>query len=111
MIGMLMRDDHRRQRRRLDAESQQARFGFAQLETAIDEDPCAAVFDQRGVAFGAGAEHRETDHGRLTSMNHFGLMRPKSVRTFLLSAFFESSTTGPSEIGRASCRERVCQYV
>src|SRR3546814_6326743 len=64
MIGMLMRDDHRRQRRRLDAESQQARFGFAQLETAIDEVPCAAVFDQRGVAFGAGAEHRETDHGR-----------------------------------------------
>ena len=31
----------------------------------------------------------------LTGMNHFGFMRPKSVRTWLRSSRFESSTTGP----------------
>src|SRR5437016_4637078 len=43
-----------------------------------------------------------------TGMNHFGFMRPKSVRTWRRSARFESSTTGPQGTRQNTTQ---CQHV
>jgi len=59
MIGVLVRDDHRRKRFRRDADSREAPGGIAHPESAVDQDARRAGFDHEPVALAAAADRCE----------------------------------------------------
>jgi hypothetical protein len=56
VIGVLVGDEDRRQRRRFEPEAREADRRAADAEPAIDQDPRAAGLDDEAVAFAAAAK-------------------------------------------------------
>ena len=63
VVGVLVRDEDRGQRRRREPEPPEARRGVADAEAAIDQHARAARLDDEAVALAAAAQGREA-HAR-----------------------------------------------
>src|SRR3546814_8183112 len=64
---------------------------------------------QQGMQHAKRNHERAGAHGGANGFSAYGNVRTDGVH---LAECFSSATTCPvQEIGRASCRERVCQYV
>src|SRR3546814_16827927 len=74
--------------------------------TTLFRSPISALV--RGV-IGVGVEDRRCDGGGRGRVEHQAVARPRLVHPVVLR--LGGRLPMPGEIGRASCRERVCQYV
>jgi hypothetical protein len=63
MIGVLVRDEDRRDRVGGYSEPREPRDGIAHPEAAVDEDPRITGFDDETVAFAAAAQGGEAHVG------------------------------------------------
>ena len=53
MVGVLVRDEDRRYRRRVDTVLCETLFGFFSREAAVDKDPLPRRFDEGTICFTA----------------------------------------------------------